>query len=424
MLRRGGSSVKILNAGICAAFPVRCAFPSLSRQAFVEMSRFFHNDFSDTAGTRTPAARSRIASRWCIAAGVTWAVLGFAVPALAQNPPDDGASGAAEGRITRDAESNAPRETTDEARGKRDVRVYLMEGSIVSGNLSVEVLTVKTAFGTLEIPVEHVVSFTPGLESHPQLRDRIGRLIQQLGSNDAAERDQAQRELTDFGPGIRTLLERYRKDPDAERRTRIEKILEEVELQASDDPFLDEPRPSLILEDTIETDRFTIVGQIAPESFRVETPFGPLTVALKDIRYVARESDEKPEVRARASVDASHLPQVGLKDTGIRLKRGDRVSVTAKGSIIMTPWGNNVSSTPDGAGMNVPTYAAGIPSGALIGRIGRSGEEFLVGARNEFTAKTTGTLYLGVAMAHQFANQGYTFPGSYDVRLRVNPSED
>ena len=64
-----------------------------------------------------------------------------------------------------------------------------MEGSVVSGTLSVEAITVKTAFGTLQVPVEHVVSFTPGLDSHPQLQKRIGRLIQQLGSNDAAEAD-------------------------------------------------------------------------------------------------------------------------------------------------------------------------------------------------------------------------------------------
>ncbi|MGC1272174.1 MAG: hypothetical protein WBC44_00600 [Planctomycetaceae bacterium] len=359
--------------------------------------------------------------------GGVLAVLLATTPAAAQAPADDAAASATEAADRNDrntgraADPAAPADRTESA---GTVRVHLMEGSVVSGTLSVDALTVKTAFGTLEIPVEHVVSFTPGLASHPQLQDRIGRLIQKLGSNDAAERDQAQRELTDFGPGIRPQLERHRKDPDAERRTRIEKILEDVELQANDDSFAEDSPPSLIAEDTVETDRFTIVGQIAPESFRVETPFGPLTVALKDIRYVARETDRKPEVRARAAVDASNLPQIGLKDTGVRLQRGDRVSVTASGSIVMTPWGNNVTSSPDGAGMNVPVYANGIPSGALIGRIGRNGEDLLIGARNEFTATSTGTLYLGVAMAHQFANQGYTFPGTYEVRLRVNPPEN
>lgn len=410
VLRRAHRSVKIfwtaLPSSAILAFSVSCS--QMSQASDVMCSCFRH------VPDRLP--------RWG-AALVVWFA---ATTASVQAPADDGVtptapgSEAADRNTSRAVDAAAPADRSETA---DTVRVHLMEGSVVSGTLSVDALTVKTAFGTLEIPVEHVVSFTPGLGSHPQLQDRIGRLVQKLGSNDAAERDQAQRELADFGPGIRSQLERHRKDPDAERRTRIEKILEDVEMQANDDSFAEDSKPSLIVEDTVETDRFTIVGQIAPESFRVETPFGPLTVALKDIRYVARETDRKPEVRARATVDASSLPQIGLKDTGVRIQRGDLVSVTASGSIVMTPWGNNVTSSPDGAGMNVPVYANGIPSGALIGRIGRNGEDILIGARNEFTATASGTLYLGVAMSHQFANQGYTFPGTYEVRIRINPPE-
>lgn len=329
------------------------------------------------------------------------AVLSATVPGVGQNP------------------SPAPTGTAPAGA----VRVHLMEGSVVSGTLSADALTVKTEFGTLEVPVEHVVSFTPGLASHPQLQKRIGRLIQQLGSNDAAERDQAQRELTDFGPAVRSQLAPFRDDQDAERRTRVEKILEELENQEEEDePAGGLPRPSLIPEDTVETDRFTVVGAISPDSFRIETPFGPLTVALKDIRYVSRETSRKPEARARLAVDANNFPQVGLKDTGLSVRRGDRLVIAATGQIVMAPWGNNISSGPDGAGQNVPVYTAQIPSGAVMARIGR-GEEFLVGGRYDATVKASGTLFLGVAMTPQFANQGYTFPGSYDVRVRVNPAD-
>src|SRR5690606_9275330 len=114
---------------------------------------------------------------------------------------------------------------------------------------------------------------------------------------------------------------------------------------------------------------FTVVGRIAPETFRIETPFGPLTIALKDIRYVTRESDRRPEVRSRISIDGSNLVQNGLKETSVRLQRGDRVQITATGRIVMAPFGHNVTSSPDGAGQNVPQYGPGIPSGALVGRV-------------------------------------------------------
>ena len=52
----------------------------------------------------------------------------------------------------------------------RLMRLHLMEGSVVSGRLSTETVTVETAFGKLEVPVASVVSFTPGLDSHPAER--------------------------------------------------------------------------------------------------------------------------------------------------------------------------------------------------------------------------------------------------------------
>src|SRR5262245_51737840 len=94
----------------------------------------------------------------------------------------------------------------------RLIRLHLMEGSVVSGRLSTEVVTVETAFGKLEVPVGNIVSFTPGLDSHPEERKRIRRLIQQLGSNAAAERDAAERTLTDMGKAIQNELPRYAAD--------------------------------------------------------------------------------------------------------------------------------------------------------------------------------------------------------------------
>src|SRR5258708_7304726 len=68
----------------------------------------------------------------------------------------------------------------------RLMRLHLMEGWVVSGKLPTETVTMETAFGKLEVPVASIVSFTPGLDSHPEERKKIGRLIQQLGSNTAA----------------------------------------------------------------------------------------------------------------------------------------------------------------------------------------------------------------------------------------------
>lgn len=302
----------------------------------------------------------------------------------------------------------------------RPIRLYLMEGSVVSGELSVEAITVETEFGTLTVPVSHIVSFTPGLDSHPQERQRIGLLIQQLGSNNAKERETAQKALLEMGPPIRAELERHAADQDAERRSRVQQLLQEMDELQEGQEYSSGEFPPLVAQDRVETTLFTALGRIAPQEFQVKTRFGPLTVSLKDIRRGLRENPGKPELRKTVRVTGANLAQSNFLNTGIRVSRGDELSLTADGSITMTPWGNNMSSTPDGSenfNWFVPNE---IPGGALVGRIGTQGPVFKVGSKHSLESNRSGDLHLGVGMDPQFALQGYTFPGEYNVRVRVN----
>jgi hypothetical protein len=314
----------------------------------------------------------------------------------------------------------ATRPVPAEASTSRQMRLHLMEGSVVAGRLSTETVTVDTAFGKLEIPVGNIVSFTPGLDSHPEERKKIGRLIQQLGSNNAAERDAAQRTLTDMGKTIQTELGRYTMDEDTERRTRIQKILAELEeVDDEDDVDSSAVKPWLAL-DSLETSQFTVVGKISPQTFEVQTQFGPLKVAISDIRRGERELEQRPEIRKLLAVRGEHLIQLNMLATGVRLNRGDKLQITADGKLTMSPWGNNVYSTPDGSEQFQWYVQNQIPGGALVGRIGAGGKVFKIGSKHTQMVTKSGVLYLGIAMNPQFASQDYNYPGQYDVKLRVN----
>lgn len=299
------------------------------------------------------------------------------------------------------------------------MRLHLMEGSVVAGKLSTEYVTVETAFGKLDVPVSSIVSFTPGLDSHPEERKKVGRLIQQLGSNNAAERDAAQRTLTDMGKTIQHELGRYVTDEDTERRTRVQKILAELE-EGDDDDDSDPGTKPWIAQDSIETNLFTVVGKISPQTFALQTQFGPLKVAISDIRRGERETEHKPEIRKTIAVRGEHLVQLGMVTSGVRLNRGDKIQIAADGKLTMSPWGNNSFSTPDGSEQFQWYVPNQIPGGALVGRIGTSGKIFKVGAKHTQTVAKGGILYLGIAMNPQFATQDYNFPGGYDVKIRVN----
>ena len=74
------------------------------------------------------------------------------------------------------------------------VRVFLMDGSVIAGELSVDAFDVKTEFGMLKIPVEKILAITPGLESHTGLSAKIKKLIEDLGNDDYKTREQAHKD--------------------------------------------------------------------------------------------------------------------------------------------------------------------------------------------------------------------------------------
>ncbi len=313
-------------------------------------------------------------------------------------------------------------EATEEAPEPTDpeiVKLFLMDGSVITGKLSVKEIVVETQFGKLTIPVTELRSFTPGLVSHPELAKQIYDLIDALGSDQFDQREKAQKALTKMGKPVRGELEKRARDEDTERRTRIKAILDEFDEQADeeDEDGKTAAPPVLIPRDQVETTEFSAVGRITTNTLTVSSLYGPLTVKLADVRRGQRDVLRRADVRKTVGIDGSFIVQRTMKDTKIRLERGDRVTVTAEGSIVMTPWGNGASCSPDGAG-NYGWYLPNmIPSGALVGVVGSGDNAFKIGSKASFRAERSGNLRLGIGMQAEYANQN--FPGRYTVKIRV-----
>jgi hypothetical protein len=293
------------------------------------------------------------------------------------------------------------------------IRLFMVDGSVLAGKLSVQDLELETTYGRLLIPVTAIKSLTPGMGRRPDLKGQVAQWIEQLGAADFEQRETAQQELLKVGRAARLELEKRQTDKDTERRTRIKAILAELDDQADDA----EGSPPVHERDTIETLEFTAVGNLLTKEFTVDSRYGPLLVKLADLRHAQRDAVQKSELRKTVTVDGVNLVQRGLKNVSLRLEKGDKVSITADGSLTMTPWGNGAVSSPDG-GVNFGWYVANsIPSGALVGAIGASGKVFKIGAKHSFEADRTGELHLAVAMQNEYANQN--FPGRYTVKVRI-----
>lgn len=306
------------------------------------------------------------------------------------------------------------------------IRLHLGDGSVVAGKLVLDDLLIETEFGRLSVPVAKVRNFTPGLESNPELDKRVNELIEALGGADFKARETAQRALLAMGIAIRAELQRREADGNAERVRRIREILTKLSEMADEPEEGADPtaRQAWIRGDTVETDEFTVVGKIVQQSFTMESKYGTLSVRIGDIKAARRELGivEEQEIRKKLSVEGQYIAQTQFKDSKIRVQRGDKISITADGKIVMSPWGSASVTGPEGS-TNYGTGSIGgqsFPGGTLVGRIGNSGKVFKVGTKAAVTADAEGSLMFGVVVHNSYARRGYTFPGNYDLSIRVD----
>ena len=306
--------------------------------------------------------------------------------------------------------------------GPRFVRLHLQDGSVISGDLTVSEIAVDTQFGKLVVPIDKIRSFSPGLDANQKLDDQIQGLIKNLASDDYKTREQAHKDLAAMGRTVQKELEKFVADENAEVKRHVTEILKELE-EASEDyeeegETAAQPLPRL---DTVVTTDFTVLGRVEPSQFEIQSKYGPLTIQLADIARGEREIAERESLRRSINVDAANLAQRGFKKTNVRVQAGDRITITAEGNLVMSPWGSNAQSGPDGMpnyGWYIPNQ---IPGGALCAKIGDKGTVFKVGSRSSFVAKQSGVIELAIGMQGEYANQGYQFPGEYRVKLKVDP---
>ncbi len=308
--------------------------------------------------------------------------------------------------------------------GPKFIRLHLQDGSVISGDLSVTEVTVETQFGKLIVPIEKLRSFAPGLDSNAKAAQAIQALVDKLSSEDYKTREQAHKDLAVMGIRVQKELEQHVGTDNAELKRHISEILKEIEEateEASDDEDAGLVAQPWIRLDTVVTTDFTVIGKVEPQEFTIDSKYGPLKIALGDIARAEREAGSKESLRKSLTLAGNNLAQRGFKTTGIRVQAGDKIIVKAEGSIVMSPWGNNAQSGPDGA-PNYGYYVANqIPGGSLVGRIGEKGQVMKLGRSITFVAKSAGVFQLAIGMQNEYANEGYQFPGEYKVKIRVEP---
>ena len=297
------------------------------------------------------------------------------------------------------------------------VQFEMEDGSILMGEILLDNLTVKTSYGELTIPVQDIRGLRPGFDSKPDFRGKIKSLVETLGDGALESRDAAEKKILGMGLRVRDELRRYSKDADAERKARLARILaafEELESDSEDET----PAHVLQSEDELTSASFTMRGDVQPKKFNVKTRYGKVLVELDHLRELIRR-DGSRVAEKKVVVTSANFCALDSKESGLAVEKGERIAIRAEGSLVMTPWGGNVTSSPDGCAQTGGSdQGAQIWSGTLMMRIGKNGKWIKVGSKANLRATASGTVQFGIAINAQYM-RGQQYPGEYTIKIKV-----
>jgi len=303
--------------------------------------------------------------------------------------------------------------------GDQNIRFHLWNGLIIGGDLVVDHIDVETEFGSLKVPIRKIQRFYPGLDSFPELQQKIDGLVEGLGDKNFEVRERSHNELVSMGLMLAKEIHRFEDGGSVERKKHLSEIKKKIEELSSQDDFSEDQSAPLIRGDRIETAQFSIVGKIVQSDFQLKSKYGDMLVQLSDIQMADRTFHQvTSDIRKNVTIDAMDFFPTGTS-TKIRVKQGDKINITASGVVNWVNW--NSSCGPDG--MTDKGQFMGHQSGTLLARIGNSGEYLRIGSQGSFIAPSNGELYLGIGIADNYGrNTGYRWTGEYQAKILIQPA--
>lgn len=258
--------------------------------------------------------------------------------------------------------------------------VELRSGSVLVGQLEPPAWKVKTAFGELVVPVAEIKRVRFGRKSQPERLAKIAELVKDLASANPDRRDHARAAIAQEGTfASLTLRQAAKEHEDPEVRRVAGEMLKDMDL-SEDDVVPD--------DDQVDTARFSLMGQIQLEAFKVQVnELGPLVVKRGD---VVRIRASGPDMSKKVAVGGTNVWPNGWLDSKIKVEKGEKIRISATGTIFFPNWGQ--AFTPDG-NQNMGAMN-GMMVGTLAARVGPKGTIFRIGSSFNGAMPAAGTLQL------------------------------
>jgi hypothetical protein len=319
-----------------------------------------------------------------------------------------------------------------------EVEIHFLNGSKMRLLVQSEEIEVATPYGKLSVPLREIRAIEFGLHMPEGFSTRIDLAVKKLSSADYRERESAGKTLVELGPFSYGAVLQATRDHDLETTRRAKEILKKLQAAHSKKDL------KISSADKVITPTFTIVGRIATPSLKVqEEHFGAAVLSVAKMRTLRAVSGRLQEMEL--AVDASKYANAGQwLETDFQTDAKTALLITATGLVDLLPQqGGQQTVGPNGmigiraarmkaggfgggggagGGPGMPG-GGGMPAGGmmitrqhggtLFGKIGASGDIFIIGDRYEGTPESEGKLYLHIGPSPYNCQAS----GSYNVRI-------
>jgi hypothetical protein len=284
------------------------------------------------------------------------------------------------------------------------VDIHFLNGSTVRLQILSEKLDVETPYGKLAVPIKDILAIEFGTHLPDGHSAKIETAIKKLGSGDFREREKAAAALVDLGPYSYGAVVAATNSSEAETANRAKTIVQKLQAKFPSKDL------KINADDRVTTPTFPIVGRILTPSVKAKADyFGAVELSLADMRTMRLMGNVSGDLDVKVAADKYSIRGQWLP-TNFQVDGRSRISITAKGTVdlmpddpgqmMVGPGGYRVTvANPGGFGGGGgfgKKASAKSNGGLLVGKIGESGETFVIGERYEGTPAQQGRLYLQI----------------------------
>lgn len=303
------------------------------------------------------------------------------------------------------------------AQSKTEFTLTLKDGNIVTGTTKVSNVLLITDYGKLDIPIKNVSSISLGIHPDNSLKNTIVNLAKQLQSAIEDNRKKAYDQLVNLKISAIPVVEEVLYSETEETPIHYDYSLTTAlsELKA-----IHSVGNSYSTKDIITIDyEYSMGGKYDFSTVSLKTEYGDLTIPREkiekiDILYIDASADSKT-FKLMASTHISSNQNGGWLKTGILVKPGQNISMTASGEVVLASLSNNAYK-PDGSvknsssdDFNTNSSTSTSPAyGNVVFKIGDSGTVTKAGAKYNGKASAAGMLYISIyETVYNASNTGF-----------------